>query len=800
MEQVSPEHKIAEMSHSNVEIEALIKTIGASLEEIASHGSVFIVKSSPDKKSCVPVYISEGAGGLAALGLEKLTLSSGPIGYACINEEDLVVPLASQSVATGESAKLFESEGITSYIVRRIQLANSECWGCLAVFFTLGDMAIEDRVTTVRQKEIWVQLAATIIERKLLEQALRVLEIRSDLAAKASGVGIFDWDVQSEKLFFSPAMIELYGYREGEFGGRYEDWRGRVFLEDIEQIEARLKELFATRGQYFKTSQRIRHPSGSVRWIETFGEVIYNAKGEPLRLIGTGRDTTEVVRQDELATQDKRRLEMALEAGDLGFWDWNIDTGYVQFGGQWGPILGYSLEELPANVSTWETLIHPDDKSAVDEVLLKHLEAKSSFYESEHRLKAKDGSWVWVLDRGRVIERDENGKALRAIGVHSNITQQLAVRELLREGDRRKDEFLATLAHELRNPLAPLRTGLAIIKKDPVSHMADKAREMMERQLAHMVRLIDDLLDVSRITTGRLTLKKETLTVKTIVELAVEASKPSIDAGQHRLLISLKNGDARVCGDLTRLSQVVSNILINAAKYTPDAGTIELSAEVMEHTVHISIKDSGLGIPQDMLMHVFDLFGQVNRTLDRAQGGLGIGLALVKSLVTIHGGEVFAYSEGEGKGSVFVITLPLEGCVALPETAPTNRSNGGLKRQMRVLIVDDNRDGAESLSLYTKLLGHTTELAYTGVEAISKVSKFKPDVVFLDIGLPGMSGFEVAKLIRTMPDAVGTRLVAVTGWGSEDTKRKSTEAGFNEHLTKPVDLSRIEEILWSAEG
>ena len=463
-------------------------------------------------------------------------------------------------------------------------------------------------------------------------------------------------------------------------------------------------------------------------------------------------------------------------------------------------MLGYSSEELPSHASTWEKIIHPDDKAAIKEALHKHLDEKTFFYESEHRLKAKDGSWVWILDRGRVIERDENGKALRVTGVHSNITQQLAVRNLVREADRRKDEFLATLAHELRNPLAPLRTGLSIIKREPSSEMAAKAPEMMERQLAHMVRLIDDLLDVSRITTGRLTLKKEPLTVKTIVELAVEASKPSIDAGHHHLSISLKNGDARVFGDITRLCQVVSNILINAAKYSPDGGTIELSAEVVEQTVRISIKDSGLGIPHNMLMHVFDLFGQVNRTLDRSQGGLGIGLALVKSLVTIHGGEVSAFSEGEGMGSVFVITLPLAAGAALPEVVLAHHSNGGLKRQMRILIVDDNRDGAESLSLYTKLLGHTTELAYTGVEAISKVSKFKPEVVFLDIGLPGMSGFEVAKLIRAMPDAVDTRLVAVTGWGSEDMKRKSTEAGFNEHLTKPVDLSRIEEILWSAEG
>jgi PAS domain S-box-containing protein len=798
MKQISPELKIAELSRSSIEIEELLKAIGASLDEIASNGAVLIVQSAPDKKTYLPAYVSKSGSNLGVLAAGSFDSSTGPMGYALAQGEDLVVPVASDSIATGDSACLLASQGVSSYIVRRIRLAKGECWGCLAIFFPFEGVPVDDRLTRLRQTEIWVQLATTIIERKLLEQALRVQEIRSELAAKASGVGIFDWDIESERLFFSPAMLALYGYREGQFGGRYEDWTRLVLSEDVERIQGELKEVFASLGRYFKTTQRIKHPNGSLRWIETFGEVIYNGFGNPIRLIGTGRDTTEMVRRDEVSTQDRRRLELALEAGELGFWDWSIESGYVQFGGQWGAMLGYSLEELPAHFSTWEKLLNPVDKAAVEEVLQKHLEAKSPFYESEHRLRAKDGSWVWVLARGRVIERDENGKALRAIGVHSNITQQLAVRNLLREGDRRKDEFLATLAHELRNPLAPLRTGLAIVKRNPASEVAARAREMMERQLAHMVRLVDDLLDVSRITTGRLTLKRESLRIETIIDLAVEASKPSIDAGDHHLSISLQDGDARVFGDLTRLSQVVSNILTNAAKYTPNGGTIEISTRNREGNIEILIKDNGLGIPPNMLIHVFDLFGQVNRTLDRSQGGLGIGLALVKSLVTIHGGEVAAYSEGEGKGSTFKVSLPLEGVATSPLLPATEPSNGVPARQKRVLIVDDNRDGAESLSLFTTLLGHSVEVSFTGADALANVAKLKPDVVFLDIGLPGMSGFEVAKMIRAMPDAVGLRLVAVTGWGSEDTKRRSTEAGFDEHLTKPVDLNRIEEILAAA--
>jgi PAS domain S-box-containing protein len=486
---------------------------------------------------------------------------------------------------------------------------------------------------------------------------------------------------------------------------------------------------------------------------------------------------------------------LALEEGELGFWDWNIETGEVQFGGEWAHMLGYELEEIEPHVRAWERLVHPDDSAAIHVALQRHMDGTAPVYETEHRLKHKNGSWIWVLDRGRIIERDEHGKPTRAIGIHANITLQRSFREQLREADRRKDEFLATLAHELRNPLAPIRTGLAIMKRDPASPTATQAREIMERQLSHMVRLIDDLLDVSRITLGRLQLKKENVELRTVVEIALEASRPAIEAGHHSLDISLPEHEVRMNVDPTRLSQTISNLLNNAAKYTPDHGHIELHARLTNSGIEIAVRDNGLGIPVEMRDQVFQLFGQINRTLDRAQGGLGIGLALVRNLVELHGGTVSFESEGPGKGSTFTICLPssLITSTSLPMPSASAQASEGPGK--KVLIVDDNVDAAQSLSMLAELLGHSTQMAYTGPEALEKVPSFRPDIIFLDIGLPGMSGFEVAQTIKRSHPHPPPLIIALTGWGTEETKQKARESGFDEHLTKPVEIATVERIL-----
>jgi signal transduction histidine kinase len=380
-------------------------------------------------------------------------------------------------------------------------------------------------------------------------------------------------------------------------------------------------------------------------------------------------------------------------------------------------------------------------------------------------------------------ERQENARLL---------DEARLAADALREADRRKDEFLATLAHELRNPLAPIRNGLQILNLTPSADVAAKARGMMERQLAHLVRLVDDLLDISRVATGKMRLQFESVEVRTVVEAAVEAARPAIDAGRHALVLHLPDEPLTLRADPTRLAQVVSNLLTNAAKYTPAGGQITLTAERAGGFAVVRVADTGLGIPADMLPKVFDLFTQVDRHLDRAQGGLGIGLALVKRLVEMHGGTIAAASEGAGRGSTFEVRVPAASAPAPAAVAAPVRPTAAGGR--RVLVVDDNEDAAESLSELLALCGHDARTAATGPEALAAVPAFRPDLVFLDIGLPGMDGYEVARALRAAPGDTPV-LVALTGWGAESDRQRSAEAGFDRHLTKPVGREQLDELL-----
>lgn len=369
--------------------------------------------------------------------------------------------------------------------------------------------------------------------------------------------------------------------------------------------------------------------------------------------------------------------------------------------------------------------------------------------------------------------------------------------EALRDADRRKDEFLATLAHELRNPLAPIRNGLHLMRlagHDPVT--VASSREMMERQLVHLVRLVDDLLDISRVTSGKIQLRLDRISVRSAIEAAVETSRPAVERGGHTLEMRVPEEPIWLRADAVRLAQVLGNLITNAAKYTPDGGRIELTAERDGDEAVIQVTDTGVGIPADMLPRVFDLFSQVGGHLERSQGGLGIGLALARSLVELHGGRVSAESGGPGRGSTFTVRLPatpIPGRLNPPTPPPEVAAPE--KRARRILVVDDNRDGAESLATLLQLAGHTTRLAHSGSDAVKAVQEFQPDLVFLDIGMPGMSGYEVAEQLRADPATHRIVLIAVTGWGTEEDRRRTTEAGFAHHLTKPVDPNVLERLL-----
>ena len=378
--------------------------------------------------------------------------------------------------------------------------------------------------------------------------------------------------------------------------------------------------------------------------------------------------------------------------------------------------------------------------------------------------------------------------------VRDLLNERQSLVEMLRNEATRKNEFLATLAHELRNPLAPIRTGLQVLRLSISKEDSARTLDMMERQVRHMVRLIDDLLDISRISRGKLNLRKERVSLSSLVENAVESSKPFIEAGHHALNISLPQKAVSLDADPTRIAQVISNLLNNAAKYTPNGGTITLTAGCTDNSVRIEIRDTGIGLSPEMLTKIFDMFSQVDPLLVRSQGGLGIGLTLARRLTEMHNGTVEATSAGLGKGSTFIVNLPCtqtkEGEMIAPVQTQVSQS-----KSHRVLIVDDKVDVAQSLEDLLGLLGQETRTAYTGPDALTAAKDFNPELIFLDIGLPGMTGYEVARQIRAQETSPRPVLIAVTGWGGEQDISLARAAGFDRHLTKPVDPQEVEKIV-----
>ncbi|MFO1431796.1 MAG: CHASE domain-containing protein [Candidatus Competibacteraceae bacterium] len=503
------------------------------------------------------------------------------------------------------------------------------------------------------------------------------------------------------------------------------------------------------------------------------------------------RHSQQELQQAAKALQSSQeRLHLALEAARMAVWELDIATGRLEESGEMGPLFGRSRGSLHDNLQTLLDDIHPDDHESVKHTLLQS-SADGSDYEIESRLIWPDGSVHWLVIRGEVI-CDTAGRPASMIGVALDATQLKQAQEALREADARKNIFLATLAHELRNPLAAISNSLHIMKLAGADgRMLQKAQTTAERQLGHLVRMVDDLLDIARIVQGKIKLQQERVELTAIIDHAVDACHALIAAAGHELTVTLPSQPLYLEADATRLSQVVTNLLNNAAKYTPAKGHIWLTAGQEGGQAVVRVRDTGIGISATMLPHVFDMFSQADTTLDHAQSGLGIGLAMVKNLVQLHQGSVEVYSAGPGQGSEFVVRLPL---IATAQARSTEEpSRPGAVPVRRVLVVDDNQDSAESIAMLLQLQGHQVEFAFDGPSALEKAVGFQPDLVLLDLGLPGMDGYEVARRLR--PRLPHTILAAMTGWSSSEHRARSNEAGFDYHLVKPLDLAVLDTLL-----
>jgi PAS domain S-box-containing protein len=442
--------------------------------------------------------------------------------------------------------------------------------------------------------------------------------------------------------------------------------------------------------------------------------------------------------------------------------------------------------------AVWADVVHRDDLPLIEQQWAAARRAGAPV-EYTYRLRRHDGVYRWFL--GRVVpQHTADGRIVQWFGTASDIEEEKEAARLLREqqallrdADRRKDEFIATLAHELRNPLAPIRNAATVLRQPAADARAREwASAVIQRQVATMALLLDDLLDVSRITRGTLTLHRQSVPLASVVDSAVEIARPALDARGHRLTITLPEGPLQLDVDALRLSQVIANLLTNAAKYTDPGGAVLLAVEAREAELRVTVRDTGIGLAPESLQHIFRMFSQVRGSLDRSEGGLGIGLALVKGLVELHGGRVEAYSEGEGKGSEFrvilpgVVTRPQARAVEAPAAVPSRGS------ALRIVVADDSRDGAESLAMLLALDGHDVRIANDGTSALELLRAIRPDVALLDIGMPGMNGYEIARAVRNEPWRPSTRLVAITGWGQDEDRRRALESGFDVHLTKPI--------------
>ncbi len=503
----------------------------------------------------------------------------------------------------------------------------------------------------------------------------------------------------------------------------------------------------------------------------------------------------EMARADRRLTMNEERLRLAQGVAQIGTWEWDPETRIAWFSDESRALLGLQAETEAALQEEWKRNIHPQHLSQVYSMLEECATCRAC--EIEYRYEHPEAGERWIYSKAGLVEHAGHR---HIVGICLDVTERRRAEEALKDVNRRKDEFLAMLAHELRNPLAPIRNAAQLLNLHSSGRPEiEWARAVIERQTTHLARLVDGLLDVSRMVSGQITLKKKPVELAEVVQDAVESSRPLIRLRKHHLTVQLPDEPVLLEADLTRVSQVISNLLNNAAKYTDEGGQIRLDAEVINGVVTIRVRDTGLGIDPELLPHIFDLFTQAERRPDRSEGGLGIGLTLVKRIVELHGGTVEAISEGLGSGAEFIVRLPAlasageQPLAKAPSRAPVAAPADA--RSLRILIVDDNVDAADSIAMLLSMEGHQTRAVHTARAALLAVPEFKPEVVLLDIGLPEMDGYEVARLLRAQNGTHRMRLVAVTGYGQPADRRRAHAAGFDEHMVKPVEPAVLEDFL-----
>ena len=639
-----------------------------------------------------------------------------------------------------------------------------------------------------------------VTERHRQEAALRGRE--RQFVTLAESIPHLAWMANPDGniFWYNRRWFDYTGTTQGQM--ECSGWQSVHDPEELPKVLERWKASVAT-GQPLDMTFPLKGRDGHFRLFLTRVEPLKDDEGRVVRWFGTNTDITGLRDLERAVRASEERLRLVVDSA-TGFAIFTMDGGGIVTGWNSGAerLFGFGAGEV---VGQHDRVLYVAEDAAlgVPEREMQTAAAEGRAVNERWHVR-KDGGRFWGSGLVQPL-RDDGGVVIGFLKIMRDMTVAKELREKLerqaedlREADRRKDEFLATLAHELRNPLAPIRNGLQLMRMAG-GGASEKTRTMMERQLTQMVRLVDDLMDISRISRGKMDLRTEHVQLAAVLGSAVETSRPLIEEMGHELTVTLPHQPVVVDADLTRLAQVFLNLLNNAAKYSERGGQIRLTAEQQGSDAVVSVRDTGIGIAADQLPHVFEMFTQIDRGLEKARGGLGIGLSLVKRLAEMHGGSIEARSDGPGKGSDFVVRLPVVLEASGPQAAD-GKDQTSVNSSLRILIVDDNRDAADSLSEMLKVAGNDTRTAYDGQQGVEVADDYRPDVVLMDIGMPKMNGYEAARRIRGEPWGKGLTLVALTGWGQEDDRRKTAEAGFDHHLVKPVAFAAVTELLAGLTG
>ncbi len=601
------------------------------------------------------------------------------------------------------------------------------------------------------------------------------------------------------EIYVSPQIEALLGFSQQEWARTPCLWIQQMHAHDRLELSAQFMEA-CTDGRPMRGTVRMRSRQGETVWVHGEARFVWDDAGRPLFLQGVAFDITERKKSELALAESEERFRVALESSAVGFsilravrdeqgrivdfeWTYANPAAVRLMRRPPGKLIGGLLTDRVSGLSLgspefFAALVHVVESGEAADIEAPAESPEGDLWVRNVVAKLGDGIAAWTMDE----------------------TERKRGQEALREADRRKDQFVATLAHELRNPLAPIRQAAAVSRMPSATE--DQLRwshEVIERQVRHMSLLLDDLLDISRITRGRLELRKTSVDLVSAIQAAIEPVQPLIEERQHRLTLEAPPAGLRLEADPLRLSQMVSNLLTNAAKYTEPGGKIQLTAWQEGDTVVIRVADTGIGIPRDAMPRIFEMFSQVPSEMGLKGEGLGIGLALSKGLVELHGGSIAVHSEGPGRGSEFTIRLPT-GTTRHPDPISGRPPEPQVSPRCRVLVADDNRDAAKTLAMLAQLYGCDVRTAFDGAEALAVAASFRPQLALVDIGMPKLNGYEVAERLREQPWGRDITLIAVTGWGNVEDKRRSAAAGFNQHLTKPIDPAVFGSLLSSIDS